>query len=192
MKSKLPERSRWEGWVVFTWLIAALTAVASLFLVGAHGQVEVPRPSGFGTTTEVNIFIWAIGIGQTVGALLLAALFSMINSVYQNSCELVAASRKGEEGGDEAGASLDPENVDLDSGLLVKTIRTASQLEGILRPGYKLLSVNGHQPEDELDAAQLVVDGENDIQFMTTGGEVIRRSVPMRRGPLHIKFQDPE
>ncbi|SRR5690554_1120188 len=193
--SKLPDKTRYEGWVTVTWILAGLTGVASLILVGTHGTVEIPRPGGFGTTSDVNVVIWAIAIGQTLGALLVAALFSMVNSIYQNSCDLLSNNAPVpavEDSGKEIeGPGEKPISTGrvAEGGLLVKQVRTASQLDGILRPGYKLLRVNGEQPDDELSAAKLVVNGENDIEYMTTGGEVVRRLVPMRRGPLHITFQ---
>jgi len=193
--SKLPDKTRYEGWVTVTWILAGLTGVASLILVGTHGTVEIPRPGDFGTTSDVNVIIWAIAIGQTLGALLVAAIFSMVNSIYQNSCDLLSNSAlaptvedsgKKIEGSEKKTIST---GLAAEGGLLVKQVRTASQLDGILRPGYKLLRVNGEQPDDELSAAKLVVNGENDIEYMTIGGEVVRRLVPMRRGPLHIIFQ---
>lgn len=199
MTSKLPNKHRYEGWVTVTWIVAGLTGIASLILVGTHGTVEIPRPGGFGTTSDVNVIIWAIAIGQTLGALLVAALFSMVNSIYQNSCDLLSNSSSSstqvpavEDAGKEVeGSGKKPVSIGLtaEGGLLVKQVRTASQLDGILRPGYKLLRVNGEQPDDEISAAKLVVNGENDIEYMTTGGEVVRRLVPMRQGPLHITFQ---
>lgn len=195
MKMEIPNKDKWNGWVVLAWMIAVVSCVVSLWLVSELGYVEVPTRSSLtgqaytsGTETVVNWGVWGWAIGQSVGALMIAALFSIANSTYQNSCQTVkalAALHK-----DQQPEPLEPGKIDKNSGLLVERVRPASPLVDMLKDGDRLLRINGHEPEDKIDAACKVVNGENKIVFCNQEGEIVTETLTMRPGPLHITFAD--
>ncbi|TFH84768.1 hypothetical protein EQG41_20640 [Billgrantia azerbaijanica] len=194
-----PNRKRWDGWVVFTWVLAGITTVASFLIIAEHGQIEVPNSSGWKTTTQINPLIWAVGIGQTVGALLLAALFSMVNGIYKNSCDQLRVAMGAEirQSGEEFSSSeCDTEQSSASTsesqkpsqGLRVSSIHQASPFYGKLSEGFSILRVNDHRVTSELEAASAVVDGKNYIEVLSPGGHVSQFVIKMQPGPLHIKF----
>ena len=271
--NKMPDRERWTGWVTFAWLLAVIACIGGIAIISIAGFVELPRQNGFGsieTTREPNVFIWAIAIGQAVSAAMLAALFSMINSIYQNSCDQLAGADFSKSApkqpsstktkalrlttvpassplsktlstgdmiisfngqpttsleqdvvarivpgvntitfltleGEEKTAELDLDQASFNGvkgeadqlrssktaceGLKVVSIHSASQLEGLLHPGYVLLSVNGQLALTEMDAAKAVVDGDNHIEFVNSKGQHRVHLTKMKPGPLHIQFQ---
>lgn len=81
--STLPDEERWDGWVTFAWLLAALTVFASVVLVATMGFIEFPGSY----SKSINWPVWGLSIGQSVASLMLAALFSIANAAYKNSCK---------------------------------------------------------------------------------------------------------
>ena len=74
-------------------------------------------------------------------------------------------------------------------GLRVVSLHSASQLDGILHPGFVLISINEQPALSEMDAAKAVVDGENNIEFINNRGERCVNVRHMTPGPLHIQFE---
>lgn len=198
----MPDEERWHGWVATVWAIAIATCVLSLWLIMVVGFVEVPKVSvselsgqsyNVGTKQIVNwpVFGWAIG--QSIAAVLLAALFSIANGAYRNSCQtmrmLAALGTPAEPDAQPDTETSTP--VDLLSGLLVEQVRDASPLAEVLQPGARLLRINGHEPESEIDAARQIVKGQNEIVYCNPEGDVITGMQTMTPGPLHITFAIP-
>ncbi|UBR49822.1 hypothetical protein KF947_21340 [Halomonas sp. FeN2] len=201
MSQNLPNRDRWTGWVALAWLLVVLAIIGGIIIISTAGYVEIPRQNSFGrveTVREPNVFVWAIAVGQAVSAAMLAAIFSMINSIYQNSCDQLAGvsftkSESSQAVSDvrEAQNAIDINAEDAfpdNAGLKVKDIHTASQLYGRLQPGDHLVAVNGHPVYTEMEAAKAVVKGENKILFINNDGERKMHLVMMKPAPLHIKF----
>lgn len=273
-----PNRERWSGWVAAAWLLAILAIVGGIAVIATAGFVEVPRQNSFGRierVTEPNVFIWAIAIGQAVSASMLAALFSMVNSIYKNTCDQVSSTKTAKTrsskntdhmdtelpakglritnvksgspltetlhtgcllvsindkpvnnanwadnltktgtnklefyplSGNKQARYVELENESLqiegeaanlpdqkastqEGGLKVLSIHQASQLEGLLQPGFTLLEINEKPVATEMEAAKAVIDGENQIFLINNQGEKSKYSVNMKPGPLHIQFE---
>lgn len=82
-----------------------------------------------------------------------------------------------------------PDTPKKEGGLKVLSIHQASQLEGLLQPGFTLLEINEKPVATEMEAAKAVVDGENQIVLINNQGEKSKYSVNMKPGPLHIQFE---
>ncbi|WP_422102005.1 hypothetical protein [Vreelandella sp.] len=200
---KAPDRERWIGWVALAWILAALAVIGGIIAINAAGFIEVPRPNRFGrieTVREPNVFIWAVAIGQAVSAAMLAAIFSMINSIYQNSCDQLWRLEMAEVHMKEPLQSDDVNVLEENSseilkeeykgeGLRVLSIHRASPLSGLLKEGYVLLSINSQKALTEMDAAKAVVKGKNIIEFLNANGVKQAFSIRMEPGPLHIRFE---
>lgn len=85
-ENTLPDENRWNGWVSFAWFIAMITMMASVLLIATMGFIEVPR-TYYGTEKVANWSVLSWAIGQSIAALMLAALFSIVNASYKNSCK---------------------------------------------------------------------------------------------------------
>ncbi len=85
-ENTLPDENRWNGWVSFVWFIAMITMMASVLLIATMGFIEVPR-TYYGTEKVINWTVLSWAIGQSIAALMLAALFSIANATYRNSCK---------------------------------------------------------------------------------------------------------
>lgn len=194
----LPYRERWTGWVTFAWVLAMIAIIGGIAIIVTAGFIEVPRLNSFGrteTSTEPNVFIWALAIGQAVSALMLAALFSIINSIYQNSCdhlaEIAVASPE------QSMPQPEPDDVDEvevagewdGEGLKVLSVHASSQLHGVLKGGYVLTKVNDTAVKNEIQAAQAVFEGYNAIEYVDNSGAMKRRMITMEPAPLHIQFK---
>jgi len=91
MDGKKIDKHRWEVWVTLGWFFALAVCAASAYLIYSAGAISIPisNSSGFVTSNqpEVNWFVWLAGIGQSLASLLFAALISIANGSYQQSCE---------------------------------------------------------------------------------------------------------
>lgn len=198
--NKMPDRERWIGWVALAWILAAIAVIGGIAAISMAGFIEVARPNSFGrmeTVREPNVFIWAIAIGQAVSAAMLAAIFSMINSIYQNSCDQMAGVAFGEPEPDLGqysdaveGEKVEPSNTESgNKGLKVLSVHKASPLSGLIKEGFVLISINKKPALTELDAAKAVVRGKNIIEFLNSESVRQAYAIRMEPGPLHIKFE---
>lgn len=197
--NKMPDRERWIGWVALAWILAAVAIIGGIAAISMAGFIEVARPNSFGrmeTVREPNVFIWAIAIGQAVSAAMLAAIFSMINSIYQNSCDQMAGVDFGEPKPDLGQYSyavegeVEPSNTESGyKGLKVISVHRASPLSGLIKEGFVLISINKKPVLTELSAAKAVVKGKNIIEFLNSESVRQAYAIQMEPGPLHIKFE---
>lgn len=161
--------NRWDGWVSFAWILAALTIVGVLILVAKYGMVESYSVDRFGLRSldrEVNVFVWAVGIGQSIAAVMVAGLFSMVNSIYKNTCDPVATTTDQK--------ALSSPDVDKGyagaSGVVITRIKESSPLFDKAYVGWKIVGVNGSAIEDPVDIAKFLVNGFNVIQLIDSKG----------------------
>ena len=165
---KAPDRERWIGWVALAWTIAAIAIIGGIVVISTAGFIEVPRSNSFGrmeTVKEPNIFIWAIAIGQALSATMLAAIFSMINSIYQNSCDQLAGAVFTNE------VSKKPERM-LTKALRLTTVPATSPLSKTLSTGDMVLSFNGKSVTSlKDDVIDHIVTGKNAMTILTVTGE---------------------
>lgn len=197
--NKMPDRERWIGWVALAWILAAVAIIGGIAAISMAGFIEVARPNSFGrmeTVREPNVFIWAIAIGQAVSAAMLAAIFSMINSIYQNSCDQMAGVDFGEpkpdlgQYSDAVEGEVEPSNTESGyKGLKVISVHRASPLSGLIKEGFVLISINKKPVLTELSAAKAVVKGKNIIEFLNSESVRQAYAIQMEPGPLHIKFE---
>ncbi|MDN3562717.1 hypothetical protein [Vreelandella neptunia] len=164
----MPDRERWSGWVALAWTFALLAIVGGIAVIATTGFIEVPRLNSFDrteTSTEPNVFIWTIAIGQAVSFTMLAAIFSMINSIYQNSCDQL-------EEVDLSQPSSKQVNTPKNSVLRLTSVPATSSLSKTLSTGDIIITFNG-QPVTSLenDVVDRIVTGENSITFLTLEGE---------------------
>jgi len=178
--SKMQDRDRWSGWVNFAWLLAILACIGGVAVIAMAGFIEVPRENRFGrieTVREANLFIWSLGIGQAVSALLLAALFSMVNDIYKNSCSLLG---------------VQPHNVDSDTNVVsngswpeshkglqghtgpkVVKISDKSPLFDKVYADWSLAEINGRIISASNDIKKVIRPGENNFTFTKPDGEQV-------------------
>ncbi|MBB3142187.1 hypothetical protein [Halomonas organivorans] len=201
-----PDRCRWDGWVTFVWLIAILACIAAVFLINQLGTMRVPERDVLGNiswTTGPNIPVWAAAIGQAGAGVLFAVLFSMVNSIYKNSCDQLAATSLGS--AESADTNDDEEELAkakyVDQGeeledtaeysaptLMVDSVRKGSPFYGQVVAGYALMAVNGQEVESEDDISSNMVDGLNEFTFRNRNWKQIKRYVEMSPGSLGINF----
>ncbi|MCC5904089.1 MAG: hypothetical protein JJT87_19430 [Halomonas sp.] len=170
----LPNRERWTGWVTFAWVLAVLAIVGGIALIVAAGFIEVPRQSSFGSIgvdREVNVFVWAIAIGQAVSACMLAALFSMINSIYQNSCDQIAAAIPSSVSEDVSVATPTYTQPNDDAGPKVVKITDMSPLFDKAYVDWFLTEINGAAIAVSKDIKTALRPGENNFIFTKPNGE---------------------
>lgn len=192
-QGQAPDRNRWTWCVNAMWGVAIFVGVASLIMIGAFSN----GPGGG------DVFLWIAAFAQTFGAVLMAGLFSMVNSIYQNSCDLLTGGRVVEapsvgeavasgSTGVEAGADsatgrvTSSRGVDGRKGVQIQSVKAESPLYCQVQPGDVLLSVNGQDVTSERDAANQIISGMNRLEVLEAGGGVSILSLDMRPGPLHL------
>ncbi|WP_016854795.1 hypothetical protein [Halomonas smyrnensis] len=201
-----PDRSRWDGWVAAVWVIAGLACIAALVLINQLGTMRVPERDLLGNvswTTGPNIAVWAAAIGQAGAGVLFAVLFSMVNSIYKNSCDqLACAKQEPAEATSTSRSSEEPSKAKyVDQGedvedaaeysvptLKVDSVEKSSPFYGHVGAGYALLAVNGKEVESEPDIALNMVDGLNEFTFRNRNWKQVKRYVEMRPGRTGIVF----
>lgn len=78
---------RWNGFVFIAWAIAVITWLFGGYILLSAGTIDLPYGG-----SRLNVAVWAWVIGQSLGVLLIAGLFSMLNSIYKNTCKPPAPS----------------------------------------------------------------------------------------------------
>jgi len=169
---------KWDGWATFVLFLAGLTVLLSGFVVFRYGFVEIPTYGG-GARHEINVLVWSIAIGQSLGAILFAGLFCMVRDIYKNSCRGLEISA------DPLPEIVAPEDF---AGLRIDRVHDASPLAGHVRSGYTLLAVNGRPAISEKDAAESLLDGVNTFSLLDANGNEIEKRLKMRPQPLHLRF----
>lgn len=166
------DRDRWNGWVSFTWILAGLAILASIFLIVNLGTVHVPKATLYGTTRyedQPNIMIWAIGIGQSVGALLLAVLFSMVNSIYKNSCDAIRPVEQVKPSDGPEAVQAAKETVG--DGVRLTSVPEGNPLRGILHAGDIVHAVNGKPVSRFVEAKRAILTGPNSFAYRDLRGQ---------------------
>lgn len=196
--NRIIERHRWDGLVAFSWILAIAAIAMSIWLIYKFGVIEVT--SFVGTTysrteTHYNFIVWGYGAGLSVSAILLAGLFSMINSSYKNSCDQLAASfriekiLKGQAGEIDQDSAEDSEPVSPEWGLKVEWVNHDSPLRWILHNGCVIVTINGVPANNTGQASSLIIDGDNIIEIITMQGRRTTKEIHMSKGDLGIKAQ---
>ncbi|WP_447043971.1 hypothetical protein [Vreelandella sp. H-I2] len=174
----MSDRERWSGWVTFAWLLAILACIGGIAVIAMAGFIEVPRENRFGrveTVREVNVFIWSLGIGQAISAVMLAALFSMVNAIYKNSCLLLGLQPDVQP--NEKNESLNNPDADVpnasksDNGPKVVKISDKSPLFDKAYVDWRLTEINGHDIAASRDVNSVLKVGENSFMFTKPAGE---------------------
>lgn len=190
---EMPDRDRWSGWVGFVWFIAVLTFIGSMVLVSKLGIVEVRVPTLYGSgeiITQPNLVIWSLAIGQTIGAVLLAVLFSMVNSIYKNSCTQLRAVQS-ESPADKKAPQQEAES-DPRRGLRLTNVKKGSPLAGVMQTGCILVSVNDRGVDSVAFAERQVINGPNKIVFYPLSGTRQTKFVELTDRDLHIEGEPTE
>lgn len=176
----MPNRNRWNGWVTFAWFLAILACLAGVAIIAILGFIEVPRESSFGRVEmvrEANVYIWSLCIGQAVGALMLAALFSMINAIYQNSCSLLSM-QNSSVASPSQGGSDDPwpathSQQSVHPGPKVVNISDKSPLFDKAYVDWSLAEINGNSIFASKDIKKVMRRGENNFTFIKPDGQQV-------------------
>ncbi|WP_128690954.1 hypothetical protein [Chromohalobacter israelensis] len=184
-----PDKERWTAWVFVAWLLAAIAVVSGVAIISTMGTIEVPKETLYGSITEErpNYFIWAAAIGQALGALLFAALISMVNSIYQNSCDQLQRSQPPAAPVKGGAPPSKPKLLDRGDGVYVAYVNEASSLYGVVEPGDLIKTLNGKEVESIRQASSCLVDGENEIVFVDAEGESHTQSFKSSNGSLGIR-----
>lgn len=198
-------RERWNGWVTLAWLIVALAIVVGLFLVSTLGTIDVPSQDLRGNITwqeEPNPAVWGLAIGQIVAAAMLAAMFSMLNSIYKNSCDLLVSSSNQQGNTISSGTikssektvetevteKLSPLESKASMGLVVQSIERKSPLYHLLKPGYAICKVNGQEVISKEKMFMGLVQGKNLINFADTEDRKFEVRLKLNPDDLGIVF----
>lgn len=183
-------RDRWNGWVTFAWLIVVLSVIAGIFMISTLETIEVPNQDFRGNITwqeEPNPAVWGVAIGQGFAAAMLAAIFSMLNSIYQNSCDLLARQNRHKSNrinctttvnSTENTTTTAPEKTISDNmlklspsdkmasdGQVIFAIERTSPVYRLLRPGYAICKVNGQEVCSQEKMMMDLVQGKNLIEY---------------------------
>lgn len=182
--SGIPKRDRWDGWVGLAWLLAVIAIVGGLALISSSGFVEVERYTSLSSTTadtEPNFYIWAIAIGQAVSACLVAALFSIINSIYKNSCDLIGLQVQ------RVNDSAEDGRQQRATGIVVTSVPTHSPLYKVIEPGDRLMSINDSPISTTEAADDAIVIGYNSIEFYNARSKLVSRKIKIQGNHLLIE-----
>ncbi|WP_438455429.1 hypothetical protein [Vreelandella venusta] len=180
------DRHKWDVWVSIAWIAALIVCASSAYLVYIAGMVRVPVASlsGYSLSSreEINWFIWAIGIGQSVGAILFAALINIANNAYQNTCDLLS-------GKADARIKTTPKSVEPPppiSGVRIDVVPRGTPLDGKLPAGYFISSVNGVNILERSEIDSNVVAGKNTIVVTSPNGKESSMVVKAPEGTLGL------
>ena len=164
MQQRLPDRERWLGWVYFAWVLAGAACILGFFMIAKLGFIEVPSSSRYVTRTEPNIMIWVMGVGQSLSAIMLAVLFSILNSIYQNTCDQRIDARKALTGEEPKPATPAKKG----EVLRLTEVLEESPLNSVLSPGCVILKINDDWAGDVEWAKSLIKNGANKFQYINT------------------------
>ncbi|MGM0695138.1 MAG: hypothetical protein ACQEUN_17320 [Pseudomonadota bacterium] len=213
---QLPNRNRWDGWVTFAWIMVVLAIIGGIVLIAELGTMEVPERDFRGNVTwreEPNFVVWGAAIGQAVGAAMLAAIFSILNSTYHNSCDMLkmAATTGSNDSQDSAAPVADtltdstavsqsgrnpnqspkpaskPEKV-APHGLAVYLIERTSPFYHLLKPGYSICKANGNTVDSVGELQSHLKKGTNSIEFADHDGKEYSIRIRLNPEDLGVKF----
>lgn len=210
--SRLPNRHRWDAWITFAWLMVALAVIVGVMLIATVGTVRMPETDFLGNITwteQTNYIVWGAAIGQAVGVSMLAAIFSILNSIYQNSCDtlLAAAGEVSSSGATglptseaiggnacyqaqgEWVAVTKPEK-EAENGAVVYEILSTSPFYRILKPGYSIVKANGMKVESESEVRDASKKGKNNIEFSDQNGKEYSINIHMNPEDFGITFKN--
>lgn len=146
--------NRWNGFVFIAWTIAIITWLFGVYILMEVGTINMP----YGGGSTLNVGVWAWIIGQSLGVLLIAGLFSMLNSIYKNTCRAlpeVAVSEK-----KPASTGFELNNAPKDSPLYSKS-----------GPGFFINTVNGSPVSSREDVNEKAKVGKNEVMVRYPGGQ---------------------
>lgn len=189
MQRELPNRDKWIGFVALAWLVAVIVILASIYLISELGTM---RKGSYGTSP--NLTIWAIGISESIFALLMAGIFTMINSIYQNSCDQTALlkSRGAEKilPSTSSAPTPQPKNSVAREGLRLKAIHKGSPFYGVLGEGFSLQSIND-VPLSTLEEAEAAKkQGKNFADIISPGGFTSKITFKVKTDTLNIDVEE--
>ncbi|WP_157956810.1 hypothetical protein [Salinicola aestuarinus] len=180
-------KNRWNGVVGTIWLLAVLSVVAGAALIASYGTYETPSSGLYGGSSETryNIAVWASGISQAVFMIIVATAFSILKSIYQNTCgSAFLIANEPDKASSAATSSFNERAVSAadGKGIIVRYINETSPLHGTVSAGNILLKINGAEVVGVRQAASCLVDGENNVAFIDSSGEHLERSFMSSRG----------
>lgn len=205
---QLPARDRWDGWVTFAWVMVGLALIVGMIMVGAMGTVEIPEQDYRGNVTwteSPNFVVWGAAIGQVVGAAMLAAIFSILNSIYKNSCDMISLAPNQPGSGlseDKSGASVHsapevggrlgesaPDAEDGATSLIIEEVKGISPLYMLAKPGHTILKANG-QPVNTLAALRAnTTKGQNSLELCDESGEAYALNIGLNPEMFGVTFR---
>lgn len=176
-------RNRWSGWLTFVWWLAALGILSAVILIyyagftdeiskNAYGQIEIVK--------KPNFSAWAISLLLAGSTTMLSVITCMINSVYQNSCDLVAMQKE------YALKNQSDSETESVAGVTITAVPDTSPLYQIIKPGDRLFSVNGKQVNTVKEAESATLDGTNEIVFYDKGLHQKTRKILLKERRLCV------
>ncbi|WP_447956500.1 hypothetical protein [Vreelandella sp. EE7] len=183
----MPDRERWSNWVTLAWIFAVIACLGGIFLVVNFGYVEIPRAGGYGTRREPSLFIWALAIGQAISSIMLAVIFSMLNSIYQNTCDQMKATVPKE-------VPLMPEEKKHSGkGLRLTHVKPESPLSAVLYTGCLIIRVNDQPVDSVKEIEPLITKAPTKVEFQAPMGEQATKWVHLKpHQDLHLKGEAAE
>jgi len=112
---------------------------------------------------------------------MLAVIFSMLNSIYQNTCDKLPATTH------EKPNTLE-ENSYLGAGLKLTNVDSDSELCAVLYAGCLIISVNDEPVNSVSSVEALITKAPNKFEFQTPAGERMIKWVHVKPGrPIRIE-----
>ena len=158
---------RWNGFVFIAWAIAIITWLFGIYILMEAGTTHMP----YGGGSSLNIGVWAWVIGQSLGVLLIAGLFSMLNSIYKNTCKPPALS----------------ENQDkkvVDPGYELVSAPPGSPFYSKASKGFVIKTVNGSPVASHAEVNANAKIGSNAIVVAYPGGQTSKININSDDGIL--------
>ncbi|MFM9270954.1 hypothetical protein ACJ7V3_11915 [Halomonas elongata] len=178
-------KGRWDGVVIFIWVLALATILLSVYQVSQFGYVEVRSVNQLGTVEtqqRVNVMVVSVAIGQSIGAIVLGLLFSMIKSVYQEVIDLRFQNVKSQDKPASKGESHSSKAADAAKGrgITVGYVNDSSPLSGLVDSGHVIMLINSHEVTSVKQASDLLKSGENRVSFFDHTGHLLERPFEVR------------
>lgn len=175
----VPSRDKWSMWVGLAWIVAALAVLGGIVVISEMSRVPVPSGTmGGGVEYRTNYLIVGAAAGQALGAVFLAVIMSMLNSIYKNSCQLLQESRPTQPAAEQPEISDGPSAADEAAqgrGVKVGYINEASPLYSLVKVGNVVLSINGTEVFSVRQASGCLIDGENCVSYLDHQGNFLER-----------------
>lgn len=182
MSSTYPNPNKWDNWVSFAWAIAIFSVLSACIIILKFGSIEATEVTSYGNRIsgqQVNFTIWAICIGQSIAACMTAALFSMINSIYKNTCNTQAITNQHLPAASSANLPRH-NNVNKLNHPQIVSLNDKSAFFDRVYSGWFIAAVNGQNVRTSSEVSRYLKKGDNTFTFIKPDGEEVELDASLR------------